>query len=344
MDMVATNPRLHSERGLLVASYVLAGVALLAILKLHLLPTLIAGLLVYELVDLVSPKLRGRIESHRARVLALAVVASGIVGALVLAGIGIASFVEHEIGRPGAGWEQSVMPIVEKARQQFPQAWVAWLPASIEELRTMASGAFREHARALGTVGVETARVLVHILIGLILGGVLALSQAGNGHRRGPLASVLVARCAALSDAFHDIVFAQVKISLLNTLLTGLFLLVALPAFGVHIPFAKTLVVLTFIAGLLPVVGNLISNAAITVAGLSLSPVVGLVALGYLIVIHKVEYFLNARIVGGQIRARAWELLIAMLVAEAAFGVAGVVAGPIFYAYMKRELKTAELV
>jgi hypothetical protein len=30
-------------------------------------------------------------------------------------------------------------------------------------------------------------------------------------------------------------------------------------------------------------------------------------------VIHKLEYFLNARIVGIQINARAWELLIAML-------------------------------
>ena len=32
-------------------------------------------------------------------------------------------------------------------------------------------------------------------------------------------------------------------------------------------------------------------------------------ALLYLVVIHKLEYFLNARIVGGEIQARAWELL-----------------------------------
>lgn len=45
----------------------------------------------------------------------------------------------------------------------------------------------------------------------------------------------------------------------------------------------------------------------------------GIAALVFLIAIHKLEYFLNARIVGGQIRAAAWELLIAMLVREAAF-------------------------
>ena len=47
---------------------------------------------------------------------------------------------------------------------------------------------------------------------------------------------------------------------------------------------------------------------------------------------------------GGQIRARAWELLLAMLVMEAAFGIAGVVAAPIYYAYLKRELEAAKLI
>ncbi|MNU10067.1 hypothetical protein D3C72_2570090 [compost metagenome] len=67
-------------------------------------------------------------------------------------------------------------------------------------------------------------------------------------------------------------------------------------------------------------------------------------ALGYLIAIHKLEYFLNARIVGGQISARAWELLLAMLAFEAVFGLQGLVAAPIYYAYLKSELKHAELV
>ena len=59
---------------------------------------------------------------------------------------------------------------------------------------------------------------------------------------------------------------------------------------------------------------------------------------------HKFEYFLNARIVGGQIRANAWELLIAMLAMEAAFGIAGIVAAPIYYAYIKSERRAREVV
>jgi predicted PurR-regulated permease PerM len=137
---------------------------------------------------------------------------------------------------------------------------------------------------------------------------------------------------------------SQVKISALNTLLTGGFLLVALPLFGVALPLAKTLVVLTFVIGLLPVVGNLISNTLIFVVALSISLWVALAALAFLIVIHKLEYFFIARLLGARIQAFAWELLLAMLVMESLFGIAGLIAAPIYYAYVKRELREAHLI
>jgi predicted PurR-regulated permease PerM len=74
---------------------------------------------------------------------------------------------------------------------------------------------------------------------------------------------------------------------------------------------------------------------------LSVSPYVALGSLAYLIAIHKLEYFLNARLVGSQIQARAWELLIAMLLMEAAFGIGGLIAAPIYFAYLKDELSAA---
>ena len=91
-------------------------------------------------------------------------------------------------------------------------------------------------------------------------------------------------------------------------------------------------------------VGNLISNTVIVVVSLTHSPAVAVSSLVFLVLIHKLEYFLNARIVGGQINARAWELLLAMLVMEAAFGLPGVVAAPVYYAYLKDELKARGLV
>ena len=100
------------------------------------------------------------------------------------------------------------------------------------------------------------------------------------------------------------------------------------------------MIAVTFIVGLLPVIGNLISNTLIVVVGLSQSLEAAAGCLVFLVVVHKLEYFVNARIVGSQIQARAWELLLAMLVMEAAFGITGVVAAPIYYAYLKDELKS----
>jgi predicted PurR-regulated permease PerM len=68
------------------------------------------------------------------------------------------------------------------------------------------------------------------------------------------------------------------------------------------------------------------------------SPWVALISLAFLVVIHKLEYLVNARIVGGEIQAAAWEILIALVVFETAFGIAGVILAPIIYAYVKKEL------
>jgi len=139
-------------------------------------------------------------------------------------------------------------------------------------------------------------------------------------------------------------VFAQVRISAVNTTLTGLYLFVALPLASVHLPLAKTVLVIAFLVGLLPVVGNLVSNTIIVILSLSVSLSVAIASLVFLVVIHKLEYFLNAHMIGTQVHAHAWELLLAMLVMEAAFGISGLIAAPIYYAYLKGELVSRSLV
>src|SRR5690349_8718267 len=85
----------------------------------------------------------------------------------------------------------------------------------------------------------------------------------------------------------------------------GLYLLVIVPWIGIQLPLGKTMMAVTFITGLLPVIGNLISNTVIVVVSLSVSPLLAVGSLGFLVVIHKLEYFVNARVMGGQINARA---------------------------------------
>jgi predicted PurR-regulated permease PerM len=151
-------------------------------------------------------------------------------------------------------------------------------------------------------------------------------------------------RVHRLGEAFRRVVFAQVRISALNALLTAIYLAGVLPALGVELPFVKTMILVTFVVGLLPVLGNLISNTVIVIISLSHSLYVAAGSLAFLVVIHKLEYFVNARIIGGQIKARAWELLIVMLGMEAAFGVPGLIAAPVFYAYVKKELSDRKLI
>ena len=44
------------------------------------------------------------------------------------------------------------------------------------------------------------------------------------------------------------------------------------------------------------------------------------------------------------VSAWAWEMLLAMLVMEAAFGIPGIAVAPVYYAYMRAELMRADLV
>ena len=323
---------------------VLAALALLVILPLHLLSALLAGMLVFAIIDSLAPRLERyvpRASAHSIVVLGLSVI---VVGLLTVAVVAVVAVVRREIGDPNAFLE-SLNPLLDRARGQLPALIVDHLPDNITEMRVAALDWMRQHASVLQLAGKTAARVFVHLLIGMVLGAMIALAASRErGQPHTPFVDALLARCGNLIGAFRDIVFAQVKISAINTLLTGIFLLVLLPLFSTPVPFAKTLVVVTFIVGLLPVAGNLISNTLIFVAALSVSFGDAVAALVFLILIHKLEYFLNARIVGSQIRARAWELLIAMLLMESAFGIGGLVAAPIYYAFLKRELAEAKLI
>ena len=65
-----------------IASYTLAAVALLLVMALRLLPALLAGLLVYEVVFSTAPLLGNRLAGTRARALVVAILAVVVVGLL----------------------------------------------------------------------------------------------------------------------------------------------------------------------------------------------------------------------------------------------------------------------
>jgi predicted PurR-regulated permease PerM len=329
-----------------IASWILAGVGMFLVLHLHLLSALLWGLAAYELVHVLGDKLpfvRGRrAAGKRWGVLILAIL---VVGTLSLVVVGIIAFFR---GRGALASLPALLAqmadILDTSRAHLPPWLAGQIPDNAEELKNIGVAWLRVHAGELQMVGAQIGRSFVHALIGMVIGALLSLGDVERAAPRGPLAAALTERARRLGEAFRRIIFAQLRISALNTLLTTLYLLVLLPLLGVHLPLVKTLIVLTFLVGLLPVAGNLISNTVIVVVSLSYSGSAALGSLIFLIVIHKLEYFLNARIVGSQINARAWELLLAMLVMESAFGMAGLIIAPIYYAYLKDELSSRGLV
>ncbi|MFO0998158.1 MAG: AI-2E family transporter [Alphaproteobacteria bacterium] len=334
-----TRPTNHT-----IAAWILAGCGLVAVVKLGILAALLSGLLVYELVHTIAGK-QGRIGvTHKmSKTVAFVLLVSGTIALLT---VGIAALVTMFTNSSDSfvALLGKMADVIETARSHIPKWIRASVPSNLDELETMVSQWLRAHARELQTIGEDFGRVLVHILIGMIIGGLVAIGDVIPHETRRPLARALAERAEFLGTAFRRVVFAQVRISALNTILTGLYLFVLLPSFGVQLPFKKTIVVVTFIAGLLPVIGNLISNTVNVIVSFSVSPYVAMASLVFLIVIHKLEYFVNARIVGGRIHARAWEILIAMLVMESAFGIPGVIAAPIYYAYLKDELSARKLI
>ena len=335
---VTSSPRLE------LASQALTWIALLGVLRVHLLGSLLAGLLVYVLVHVLAPSHASTLVHRRTgKIIVLALLAMlviVVIGAAILGLIALLSGGSENL----SVLLQKMAEVIETARSRFPAWALSSLPEEPTELKAAAVAWLREHAGQLRSIGQDAWRALLHILFGMVIGGMIAVSPKIGDGEHGPLVHALTHRDRLLGAAFRSVVFAQIRISALNTALTAVYLLVVLPWTGIHLPLAKTMVVVTFITGLLPVIGNLISNTVIVVISLSVSPVLAVGSLAFLVVIHKFEYFVNARVMGARIHARAWELLLAMLLMDAVFGIPGVIAAPIYYAYLKNELSAQNLI
>lgn len=326
-------------------AWALMALALVFTLEARLLPALLAGLLVYELVAMLAPKfVSGRLSHSRAKMVVVALISATVLAILIGAVVGAVAYYKAE-GGSYAALLAKMAEVIENSRALLPPWAAQYLPQGDEsQIRATLSEWLRTHAAEIRTFGGTAGHALAMVVIGLIIGSFVALNEGRERHHLGPLAQAMTQRVEFLGESFRKVVFAQIRISALNTFLTGLYLAVVLPAFGVNLPFVTTMIVITFVVGLMPVLGNLVSNTVIVIISFNHSLHVAFASLAFLVIIHKLEYFVNARIIGGQIKAYTWELLTAMLVMEAAFGIPGVIAAPVFYAYLKRELSERGLI
>jgi predicted PurR-regulated permease PerM len=331
------------DRLIRLSSFVLAGLALIGVLALHLLVPLLAGLLVHELLRYVTPFAEQKFSTRWGKTIVVGLFAALVIAGLAGAVFGLVSFFHSDIENL-PNLLNKISAILDRVREGIPPFLAGYLPDDIADLQRAALEWLRSHVAEVQTMGAHTLVTFAETLIALVIGVVLSLHEVAGHATAGPLALALTERASRFACAFRRVALSQLWISLLNTAFTAIYLLIVLHLFGVHLPLTKTMIAITFIVGLLPIIGNLTSNTIVVVVSLAHSPAVAVASLVFLVVIHKLEYFLGARIVGSRIKSQIWELLIAMMVMEALFGIPGLVAAPIYYAYLKSELLDARLI
>jgi predicted PurR-regulated permease PerM len=192
----------------------------------------------------------------------------------------------------------------------------------------------------------STTAVLVFSVLGIVAAASLFFKTGLDPHRsthrlKNNLYSIC---CDKVSTRFRDfyrsfatVMGAQITISLINTMLTAIFVL------AVHLPHAPLLIAVTFLCGLVPIVGNLVSNTVIVFVALTVSLKMAISALVFLVLIHKLEYFLNSKIIGDRIRNPVWLTLIALIIGERLMGIPGLILAPVVLNYLRVEMLTVEV-
>jgi predicted PurR-regulated permease PerM len=141
----------------------------------------------------------------------------------------------------------------------------------------------------------------------------------------------LGARVRMFYKSFSRVIGAQIIISAINTGLTSVFLI------WNGFSYTTTLIAATFLCGLLPIIGNIISNTLICGVAFATSPKLALIALIYLVIIHKLEYFLNSKIIGDRIKNPMWLTLFGIVLGEKLMGIPGMILAPVVLHYIKVE-------
>ena len=68
-----------------ITSFVLAAISLLAVMRVHLLSGILSGLLVYQLIQLITPRLSKKLSSKRALWFSIVLLSAAIIGLLTAA-------------------------------------------------------------------------------------------------------------------------------------------------------------------------------------------------------------------------------------------------------------------
>jgi predicted PurR-regulated permease PerM len=207
-------------------------------------------------------------------------------------------------------------------------------------LRTLAIDEIKDRVANFGRYARTALLELAMLIVGLVVAVSLFLNAKweveGDPHAvkdslYAHVSRELALRVRTFYRSFATVIGAQILISAINTTLTAAFLIYN------GFPYAPVIIVLTFLCGLLPIIGNLMSNTLIVGVAFTITPRMALLALIFLVVIHKLEYFLNSKIIGDRIKNPMWMTLLALVLGERLMGIPGMILAPVVLHYIKVE-------
>lgn len=213
-------------------------------------------------------------------------------------------------------------------------------------LKTLGLKEVKERLANVGRYAREAFLQLAMLIIGLVVAISLFINAKWDlegdpdvvkGSLYSTVAIELATRFTTFYRSFAKVIGAQIVISIFNTALTAVFLL------WNGFPYATVIIVLTFLFGLLPIIGNILSNTLIVGVGFTLSPQMAFFALIFLVVIHKLEYFLNSKIIGDRIKNPMWLTLIGLVIGEKLMGIPGMILAPVVLHYIKVEASRSKM-
>jgi|GEM_PF-1167399 len=309
-------------------SYALMVAFMLGIIVFHMGHVLLAAMFSFLVMEAIFRAIRRRMRPAVARLIAACgfVVAASAVIAI------FAHFIAQTVKTFPSIVENS-MPQISAIAGRFGFS----LPfENFQDLREFLNGKLVSHAIDITKASSLLTREVFHMVIAVFAAVFFFVSGKPPEYKQNLFDAVRKEtnnRIRKFTYSFERIFGAQIIISSINTVLTITFLyIMAIP----HLAFLSSM---TFIIGIMPIIGNIITNTVIVFTALGISINEAAIALLFLIAIHKLEYFLNSKIMGSSINIPMWQMLLAILIGNVVMGISGIMLAPAFLHYIKSELQ-----
>jgi len=182
----------------------------------------------------------------------------------------------------------------------------------------------KHYAGSALQAALAVGHVALYATIGLIVAVVFLLEEQELKEFHGTLAprslhATLIRWIGHIADATVVTVQLQVIVAACNALLTLPVLLL------LRIPHVGALMILIFVSALVPIVGNMVSGAVLSVLAYHAKGWLGVgLFVGLTFVLHKVEaYYLNPRLTARHVKLPGFVLIVSLLLWEHVLGFAG---------------------